>query len=53
MKALIVVNDPPFGTEGAHNARSLTDADPMDGTRRRSMSAPAEETTAADKVLVF
>ena len=61
MKHLILLNDPPYGTERSFNglrmahalAKHDTDAEMMEGAMRATMDALAEATRAADKVLVF
>lgn len=65
MKSLIVLNDPPYGTERSYNglrlahalqkndARGLAEAEIAPGTRRSTMDELAAATIATDKVLVF
>jgi sulfur relay (sulfurtransferase) complex TusBCD TusD component (DsrE family) len=54
---LILLNDPPYGTERSFNglrlALALPKADLVEGARRSSMEELARRTLAADKVLVF
>ena len=60
MRSLLIVNDPPYGTERAYNALRLATAlverqgeDLGAGAWRRTLAELAEWTTWADRVLVF
>ena len=53
MKALIIINDPPYRTVRVYNARGLGHGEIMDGARRSTMDEPAVPTVEADKILVL
>jgi uncharacterized protein involved in oxidation of intracellular sulfur len=67
MKYLLILNDPPYGTERSYNAlrlarnllargmdaRGIGQADLLPGARRGSLDEVTEWTVWADKVLVF
>ena len=53
MRALFILNDPPYGRERVDNGRGPTDAELMEGARRSTMDELASETEKAGKVLVF
>ncbi len=61
MKALFILNDPPYGTERCYNAlcgacmdaRGITEAEIIPGARKSTMDELASATVEADKTLVF
>lgn len=50
MNALIILNDPPYGTERSYNGLRLAKTL---GAQRSTMDELAERTAAADQVLIF
>jgi sulfur relay (sulfurtransferase) complex TusBCD TusD component (DsrE family) len=53
MKALLIINDPPYGRERLYNAQGLGDGEIMEGARRSTMDELAVATVEADKILVL
>lgn len=54
MKALLILNDPPYGSERCYNALRLAeDGELVQGAHRGTMEQLASWTQWADKVLVF
>jgi sulfur relay (sulfurtransferase) complex TusBCD TusD component (DsrE family) len=52
MKALLISNDPTYGTERVYNAQCLGDGEIMEGAHRSTMDELAVATVEADKVQV-
>lgn len=53
MKALLIIDDQPYGTERVYNAGGLGDGEIMEGACRSTTDEVAVVTVEADKVLVF
>ena len=51
MKTLVLVNDPPYGSERSYNALQLDEL--IEGTKRSTLEELTEWTVWAEKVLVF